>query len=598
MTGRIARHIPALAILCLLAAHGAAAQNVEITSVVEPTSASVDDYISVRITVSGPDASKAGAPVLDTNDDFVVAGRPSTSQSFIMNNFKTSVTKSWTFRLRPKKVGVFEAGGASIKVGGKTFRAAPTKVEIAAGGARNRRSQRPSQRGNTPVPDTQSSDGDDGVFIKTFVDREDPYVGEQITLTFELYYRLSILTDPQYSQPTTMGFWSVALPQITQTTKIINNNIYRYNAIKTALFPTTSGELTIGEASLTYSFGGFFSPIRSRELKTKPIVITAKALPEKGRPANFEGAVGSFTLSSTADKKQLKVGDVVTVKVTVTGDGNLDLITSITPPDFSAFKTYDPKVSKTVSNSGFVVGGAKTWDYVLMPRRQGKITLEPFSLSYFDPSSKTYRSLETEPLDLTVIPGDASAFSSATRDISRSMVKNLATDIRFIKADKTRLESAGRRLHTKPAFYLLYIVPLLGFAAAFTAKKRSDAIQRNTALRRRLNAWKSVQKRLGEARAHLDKGNRKEFCGRLSEAVIGYIGDMMNLDTGTQTAEGIGEILESRGVPRELAERVRKNRGLCDFVQFSSAGSDHEIQENLLKETEDIISALKETFRG
>jgi len=580
--------------LCLLAVPAAVAQNVEISSVVEPTTASVEDYIAVKITVSGPDASRAGTPVLDKNTDFVVVGQPSTSQSFVMYNFKTSVTKSWTFHLRPKKVGAFEVGGASVTVDGKTFRAEPTKIEIVAGGAQ----RQPSRPGSSPVPDTQTRNGDDGVFIKTFVDRKDPYVGEQITLTFELYYRLSILTDPEYSQPTTMGFWSVALPQITQTTKIINNNIYRYNAIKTALFPTTSGELTIGEASLTYSYGGFFSPIRSRELKTKPIIITAKPLPEKGRPANYSGAVGRFTLTSSADKTQLKVGEVVTVKVTVTGDGNLDLITSLAPPDFSAFKTYDPKVSETISNSGFVVGGSKTWDYVLMPRYQGKITIGPFSFSYFDPREETYRELETEPIDLTVIPGDASVFSSATRDIARSTVENLATDIRFIKADKTRLESAGRRLHTKPVFYLLYLVPLAGFVAAFTIKKRRDTIQGNVGLRRRLNAWKTAQKRLGEARAFLEGGNRKAFCGRLSEAMICYIGDMMNLDTGAQTVAGIGEILESRGVPRELAERVRKNLELCDFVQFSSAGSDHDIQHNLWKETEDIITALKETLRG
>lgn len=594
MTGKTIYSVVASIFFILCLEGNVIGAEIEFSSVVNPTSLSVDDYITVTVSVTGPDASSAGVPVLEANPDFSITDT-STSTQINMINFKTSVTKSYTFSLKPRKTGTFNVGAATVRVGKQTFTAPATKVEVFAGSVPQPHSPQSESKNGTERAQN-SGGGNSDIFIKTFVDNKEPYTGEQIILTFELYNRLTLIGDTEYNAPSTTGFWSADLPKIPSSTKIVGNSIYQYNTLKTALFPTTSGELTIGKASLSYHYGGFFSPIQSRTISTEPITIRVKPLPEQGKPDGFRGAVGSFSISASADKKSVKLGDVVTIKVTVTGKGNLDLITLLDTPSFSAFKTYDPKVSETITNSGFIVGGTKTWDYVVIPKYQGNIIIDRFSLTFFDPSDKSYHTVSTEPVELIVLPGDASAFSGSTKDISRKVIENIANDIHYIKPDKNILKSTQRQVYSHMVFYLIYILPSMIFTAAFLYKRRRDTIERNTGLKRRLNAWKNAQKGLAEAFDMVDSGKIREFCGKLSDISIGYIGDRLNLDASTITISSLENILKNNGVSPDLAERIRKTLELCDFVRFSSDGTGNDIQQKLLNETQKIITTLKESL--
>jgi len=595
MTGKMVRSALLYIFFLNCFTGGAFCAEIEVKSEVNPTKASIDDFIRIKVSISGPDARQAEMPVLDRIPDFTVLSEISTGSSTVINNFQISVTKSYTFTVKPRKIGTFSVGAVSVKAGKQTFRAPATKVEIVAGTVpKTQPSTPPSQRRIDSSPGRRN--GSDDAFIKVYVDNQEPYVGEQITLTFEFYYNLAILSDTEYSPSSTTGFWSIDLPKIRPTTKVLGNRIFNVNTIKTALSPTTSGNLTIGEATVRYRSGGFFSPTRSRTIFSEPITVQVKPFPKKGKPADFSGAVGDFSISASADKKSASVGDVITVKIAVAGKGNLDLVTSLNAPNFSAFKTYDPKVSETISNSGFVVGGAKTWEYVISPRYQGDITLDSFSLSYFNPEDESYHTISTEPIDLNILPGDVSAFSGTTRDISRKAIENIANDIHFIKPDKTILKSTRRQVYSNIAFYLVYLLPFSAFTTAFAVKRRRDAFERNTGLKRRLNAWKNAQKRLDKAKRLLDKEKIRDFCGKLSETAIEYIGDRLNLDTSTLTTTGVENILKENGISPQLAERVRKTLELCDFVRFSPDVTGHKIRENLLNDTRDIIAELKEVL--
>ena len=282
--------------------------------------------------------------------------------------------------------------------------------------------------------------------------------------------------------------------------------------------------------------------------------------------------------------------------MSVSGKGNLDLITFLNAPNFSAFKIYDPKVSETISNSGFVVGGVKTWEYVVIPKLQGNITIGPFSLTCFDPEDRSYHTISTKSIALTVLPGDASAFNETTRDISRKMIENIASDIHYIKPDKPILKTAKKQVYSHLYFYLIYVLPFSVFATALVVKKRRDTIEHNTGLKRKLKAWKNTQKRLAEASQMIKSGMTHDFCGKLSETIVEYIGDKLNIDTGILTTTGLEDIIKNNGITPDLAERIRKMLELCDFVRFSSAGSGQEVQEKLLLDTWDIMNELKEAL--
>ena len=567
---------------------------VEVSSIVNPIKVSINDTISMTVTVTGPDASEASKPIHKTVPEFMVEGPFGTSTNISIINGKSSVSKSYTYTLIPRKIGIFEVGGVTVSVGNQMFSASPTKVEVVAGSTSPTQPSPPSSQPDIRERDIWGEDND--IFITTSVDNKEPYVGEQITLTFELNYRLTLLRDTKYTPPSTTGFWTMELPSIPPSTKIINNIIFQNNTIKTALFPTTSGELTIGSASLTYNYGGFFSRPQSNTISTKPIRINVKPLPEVGKPSDFSGAVGNFVISANVVDNKVKVGNVVTIHVSVTGKGNLDILTSLHAPNFSAFKTYDPKVTETISNSGFVVGGAKTWEFVVIPKFQGAITLEPFSMSYFDPDDESYHTISTKPIDLTILPGDALAFNETTRDISRKMIENIATDIHYIKPDKTILKNARKQVYSYIYFYLLYVLPLPIFITALVVKRRRDSVERNTGLKRKLNAWKNAQKRIAEASQMIKSGMTQDFCGKLSESIVEYIGDRLNIDSGTLTTSRLEEIVKKNGITPDLAERIRKMLELCDFVRFSSVGSGQDVQEKLVTDTRDIINELKEVL--
>lgn len=564
--------------------------SITITPTVSANRISQNERLTLTISITGPDARKSGNPTLKAMPDFSIAGTfTSTEYQFI--NGKSSALKSFTYTLVPSKTGIFEVGGASVVVDGQTFTSNPVKVEVAAGSAAPQSSQPPP-----PSGERSGGSGNDNIFIRTMIDNKQPYLGQQITLTFELYNRLTLWGDTVYDPPSTTGFWSVDLPKLTPSTRTVDNRMYQYTAAKMALFPAMSGDLTIGPASLTYTSGGFFTAQQTRKLSTKPFTVKVRPFPGEGKPSDFKGAVGDFKISALADRKELKAGDIVTVTVTITGEGNLDVLTAVTTPDLSACKTYDPKITTKISTSGFIVGGSKVFEYMLMPKFPGVITLQPFSLSFFNPRDKKYHTISTSPFTLRITPGEPSSAGQGSRVDRRNAVVKIGSDINFIKPDKSNLVSLSRRLYSNWFFYLFYIIPSGAFAATFIIKRRRDKLEQNTGLKRKLNAWKHSEKRLDHAARLLEKGDTHGFCTRVSEAVIEFIGDRLNLDPGALTTGKLEEILCSHTVTPETAEQIRKTLELCDFARFSSAGADSHIQERLLDDAKSILTTLRETL--
>lgn len=582
---RLVVHMAAVFFLiCVQVAFGA---DIKITSTASPSQLSLNDRLKVTVSITGADANKVSAPVLKENPEFTVVGRPSQTTEFSYINGVVSHFVSYIYILIPNKTGTFVVGGAAVSDGKNMYSAPGTRVEVTSA---DRQAGANSRGKETPA----EPDVNENIFIRTSVDKKDPYVGEQVTLTFELYNRSTIWGDTEYEPPSTTGFWTVELQKIPATTTLYNNRPYHYNTIKTALFPTTSGELTIGPASLDYTTGGFFSINRAQKLYTKPIILKVIPLPSEGKPPDFSGAVGSFEIAASADKTTIKANDVVSITVAVSGRGNLDLVSSLKTPDLSAFKTYDPKVSNAILNSGFVVGGGKTWEYILMPKFQGAVTIEPFSLSFFDPKDKSYHTVSTQPIKLKVTPGEVASTVETGTVGGRNAIQKIADDINYIKPDKSSLVSADRRMYASIFFYLMYIVPLTIFTAAFAVKKRRDMIEGNTGLKRKIKAWKKTQKRLEEASRLKNKGEQAVFYGRLSEAITEYIGDRLNVDTGPMTTAALCDTLVENGVGSELADKIGKTLELCDFFRFSSTGSGQDTQAKLLQNAHSIVNNLRQ----
>ncbi len=584
--------ITCLGLIFLLLLCGKAAGNdITLTSQVSAREISLNDQLYLTVKVSGagmrpPELKLAPMP------EFRIAGTPRTSTSTRIENFQTSFSVSYTYILVPQKEGSFDVGAVTVEHEGKKYSAPATTVKVVKDAVTQQQQRLPhAEAGHT----AQSQNPD--IFVNLKADKTECFIGEQITVSFEVMNRLT-LADMQYTPPSFTGFWSVELPQSPKSIRLSGGRQYEHQAVNTVIFPTTAGIYTIEPATLSVTtLGGFFSRGRRLELKSDSFSITVKPLPEKGKSNNFSGAVGDFKLSAAVDTKTVKVGDVVTVKITVIGKGNLDLVTDISEPDLSAFKTYDPRVTDQISDSGQVVGGAKTWEYVIVPRQQGKAIIGPFTLSYFNPADGQYHRASTDPIELIVEAGEASVFTDDSNETNRQRVKTVGSDIRYIKPDIEHLASSTSRLHTNPFFYLFYVIPLASFSFTYVWKKRQDAIERNTGLKRKMNAWKHARRLLKDASGFNTDGNSTAFCGTIHTAITSYIGDILNLDTGSLTAYDIEQTLLKHGIHPDIAQRTRKNLELCDFVRFASTDTGTDIRDTILRETWDVMNALRESVK-
>ncbi len=141
--------------------------------------------------------------------------------------------------------------------------------------------------------------------------------------------------------------------------------------------------------------------------------MDVKPLPA-GAPDSFQGAVGQFEIASavSTDKADIQVGDAVTQRIAIRGQGNLETLADPTWPAAAEWRAFD---SKTETDAKFADGkfaGTRTYERVLVPTQAGQLTLPAVEFSYFDPAQGTYQTVSGEASQVNVAP-DAAAAAAA-----------------------------------------------------------------------------------------------------------------------------------------------------------------------------------------
>ena len=290
------------------------------------------------------------------------------------------------------------------------------------------------------------------------MDKKEAHVQEQVTLTFRFYQHVNLLESPNYTAPTTTGFWSEDLPPQRTFNEVINGRRYFVTEVKTALFGTAPGKFTIGPAQLDCvvpkatsfdqndPFSLFGRPMMDglrMSLKSEPLTVTIKSLPP-GAPPEFTGAVGSFKVNARLDKSTVPQGEPLTLLLDVSGAGNIKSVTDPAWPAMTDFKVYDSTSSSDVSKDGGVVRGKKSWQQILVPLKAGDLAVPPVRFAYFDPKSDRYEILESPPLNVQVTPAATTAGGGVGGSATRGAIEVVGQDIRFIHTGATALRARGR----------------------------------------------------------------------------------------------------------------------------------------------------------
>lgn len=598
--------------LFLLNIFSATAADVSLTASASPSTVAVGDQLQVTFTLNG-NGSNFHAP---TFNDFNVLTGPNQSTSMQFINGIVSQSISYSYVLKATKEGTFKFGSASIDAGGKKINSNQITVTVVKGSASARQQQGGSQ-GNQQNSDATVSGGKN-VFLRASVDKSNVYQGEAIVVTYKLYTKVNLATYSVSKLPEVNGFWSqdITLPQQPQFHNENYDGVnYRVAEIKKmVLFPQRSGTLQLdpmeGEVIAQMQvkrqrsndpFDQFFNDpffnfnsVQNVKvpLKSDVIKITVRDLPAN-KPATFNGAVGKFNLDISLDKKETKAHEPVTLKIKISGKGNLKLVE---PPkiDFpSEFETYDPKITSNTNATVAGVSGSKTFEYLVIPRNAGEFKIPVNGFSYFDLDKKQYESIAPQDLIVKVAKGDETITTTVT-GVSKSDVQLLGKDIRFIKTNKPEFVQSGHSLFGSGLFYVLMAAPALLFGALIVFRKRYMAMQSNIGLLKSQRANKVAKKRLSAAQKHLAANDKEKFLDEMFKALWGFVSDKLQIPVSELSKESASASLMSKNISEELIKQFTETIDSCEFARFAPgmASSNDEIYKKGI----DVIVKLEQAI--
>lgn len=612
MTRRVLFLLVSTAILSAAIAR-AQSQGLSVSVRAIPNPVGLNQTFRLEIILAGPEAQNVSDVQLPDLSGFAsYVGSQGTSQSIEIVGGRMSVSRSFSYVYVATKSGSFTIPAVEVRVGDKTFRSNPVTLEVLS-------APPPSQARPSPGPSGsgESSRLEDQIFLRARPNKQRAYVGEPIVVTFSLYTRLNVTGYAITKLPSATGFWAeeLELPQPAPTYEETINGV-RYvvaDIKKLALFPTAAGELKIEPMAVDCEvrvrrssrprdfFDAFFedpffgSTVR-QTLFSPAVTVRVLPLPEEGKPEDFSGAVGQFQIEAKVDKDSVRTNEAITLTVRIAGTGNLRVVGE---PKFELpadFERYEPKVTEQIQRSGNAVSGSKTFEYVLIPRFPGEQQIKPIRFSYFDPATGQYRSISTPSFVIRVSRGKEEV--ALGPGLSRSEVRLLGQDIRFIRTDATQWRRIGRHVHSSPLFYFGFVMPLVALGVAVGYRRQQDRLAGDVALARFRRAHRGAWRRLRRARALLAVESQKDFYAEVGRALNGFLADKFNLPSAGITREQVEQLLRERQVPETLSREVLDVLDTCDFQRFAPAASDTAEMQEVLQRTEKVIIELEKTLRG
>ena len=453
---------------------------------------------NVEFTASAPDVAYVETPfqlIYSVNaaakdlqaPDFqffeILAGPFESRSSYtqIINGKKSSATNlSYTLTLMPSKTGTFKIPGASIVVDGEKIYSNDLTIKVENA---EKNAQKQNEGGTVTGGGTQRVTSE-SIFVRTIVSKTNIYEQEAISVTYKLYTLLDVAQFTGAKLPDFNGFLKQDIEQ--SQNKQLSAETYKGRSYGTVvlyqavLFPQHTGEIEIGKASFTALlrlqnkaqvrsiFDDFFDSYTNVEktLTAPAVTVKVSELPLAGKPATFSGAVGNFNLTSTLSSGNLKTNQAATIKVVISGNGNMKLLKNpeIKFPD--GFEVYDPKVDNKFSSGSGGVSGTKTIEYMFIPRRSGKFDIPSAELSYFDLNNKTYRTLRTPAYKINVTKGEGGE-AVVENFTGKEDVTPLAKDIRYLYTGSVKLQPESRPWFGTLPFWMLFLIPLIIAAILF-----------------------------------------------------------------------------------------------------------------------------------
>lgn len=572
------------------------------------------DQVRLVFTVNSQDIKDFRAPSIKGFDVLMGPSRSQQSSIQIINGKRTSNSSTaFTYILLAGSPGTYTIPAASVEVNGEKVFSNAISIKVLP------QDQNSGNSGNNGGGSASSSRSQaagsrisaNDLFITATASKTTVHEQEAILLTYKVYTVVN-LRQLRGDMPDLKGFHTqeVDLPQQKKFT-LEHYKGRNYNTTvwsQYVLFPQQTGKLEV--PSITFDgviaqqtvsddpFDAFFNGGGYVEVKKKittpKVVINVQPLPSK--PAGFAGAVGEFKLASSINATDVKTNDAVTIKLTLSGTGNMKLIGTPEMKFPQDFEIYDPKVTDDYKLTSNGLTGTKTFEYLAIPRHAGNFTIPAVEFTYFDLKSNSYKTLKTEAYNLKVAKGQGNADQVISDFTNKESVKMLGKDIRFIKLGDSSLRPKGDFFFGTVGYYLCYLIPLLLFVVFAVIYRQKALDNANVAKVKTKKANKVATRRMKLAGKLLAENKKNEFYDEVLKALWGYISDKLSIPVSQLSKDNIEAELTNYGVQEALIAEFIGVLNECEYARYAP-GNENEAMDKVYSASVEVISKMENSIK-
>jgi len=564
---------------------------IEVESYVDKTKIGIQDYLNYTIEISGSDLKDISPPDISRIKDFRNLGSSTSTQesiSIVNSRIQKTRTMSFTYRLKPKKTGNFIIPPISFRYDSKTYTTSAVRIYVVKGTT----DKLPPSRFDQSNNQQESQDVSDNLFLETVFDKRSVYQDEPLKVDYYLFTRYDISNISFGDEPNFKGFWKedvymptqIAFKRTTRNGVLFNRMLIR----SIALFPNETGNIRIPELELvvdirTRSRSFFdFGETKRLTITSNPQNIIVKELPQEGKPEDFSGAVGEFSIKSAITTTDLKVGESFTYTLTLDGRGNLNHIEMPNLPEFRHLRFFEPEIISEMNQDK--ISGKKIIKYLVVAQEKGDFTIPAMKFSFFDVNRSTYRTLKTDTYRIQVVEGEGNIIPTGT---AQSIVELEGKDIGFVIKNIDFSES--NHLFSRPYFWIVWILLLFSIPLLQIYAREKIKLDENIDYLRQKKARQILKKYMKKA-SEAARDDKIDFYTAAQRGLSSYLADKLKLNRGS-ISETIIKELEKRETNQQLLEKIKALIERCNEARFMPGGfssenirDDYQILKNIITE--------------
>ncbi len=583
-------------------------------SVSAPSKVSAGENFRIAYTINTQDVEDFRAGNIPSGLELIAGPYTSQQSSYQMINGHTSSSSSitFTFTVFAAKEGVYTVPAAHARVRGHNMASRSVRITVSGRARSNGGAPRMHQDGSSQQPQQLAQAGSEitgkDLFIKVTANKRRVHEQEPVLLTYKVY-TLVDLTQLEGKMPDLTGFHSQEIPLPQQKSfhvERVDGRPYRcVTWSQYLMYPQMTGSLQI--PSITFKgivvqqnrnvdpFEAFFNGGSGYVEVKRNIVapgLTVQVDPLPAKPTGFSGGVGKFNITASLSSKEVKAGTPITLRVVVGGIGNLKLIKQPVVEFPKGFDKYDPKVTDKTKLTNTGVGGNMVYDFLAVPRNQGKYTIPSVSFIYYDVDANAYKTLHTQPFVVNVTPGDG-------KGSTESFDKVIDNDIHSIKTGDSSASTSDKLFFDSVAYWVCLLLPLLAFVILLIVFRRRAIENGDIVKMRGKRANKIARKRLKRASKLMFEHNTAEFYDEVLRTLWGYVSYKLNMPVESLSRDNIKEKLAQRGVGEDIIGKFLWALEECEFERYAPGDESGNMEKTFqsamtaIVEIEDVMKKRK-----